>query len=186
MIYRKYCKRIMDFALSGIGILILGIPMIAISICILISEGTPVIYKQVRAGYMGKPFKIYKFRTMINNADKAGTSTKEGDPRITNIGNFLRRTSLDELPQLFNVLKGEMSIVGYRPDVVRDDDCYDNKKWTVKPGITGYAQVNGRSTISLEQLEYWENKYPDDISLFVDIMIMIKTIGVVLKREDSN
>ena len=168
-------------------LIILVIPMALVSICILVSEGSPVIFRQIRVGKEGRRFIIYKFRTMIRNADKLGPkSTSDNDTRITKIGQFLRRTSLDELPQLFNVIKGEMSFIGYRPDVVRDGDTYTEPKYKVKPGITGYAQVNGRSSLTIEELDYWENKYIEDIGFVADVKIFLKTIKSVLDKSGAN
>ena len=124
---------------------------------------------------------------MIKNADKVGPlSTLNNDNRITKIGKILRKTSLDELPQLFNVLNGTMSLIGYRPDVFRDEDDYNDIKYTLKPGITGYAQVNGRSSLTGEQKLNWERKYVKDISFSTDIKILLKTIEIVLFRKGVN
>lgn len=184
--YSKYVKRIMDLILSLIITIVISPILLVVGIAILIDSGRPIIYKQTRVGKAGTKFTIYKFRTMVNGADKQGTSTKKNDARITKVGAFLRKTSLDELPQLFNVIKGEMSLVGFRPDVPRDSDNYSLKKWEVKPGITGYAQVNGRSNLTIEKSAYWEEKYATDIGIWTDIKILLKTVKVVFSGSGSN
>lgn len=155
------------------------------------SEG-PVFFKQERLGKNGKVFKIIKFRTMIDNAEQIGTGviTFENDPRITKVGSFLRKTSLDELPQLINVLKGDMSIVGPRPPVpyhpkkYEEYSEYEKKRFNVKPGITGYAQVNGRNNLTWEQRINMDVYYVDNRSFLLDLKIIILTMVKVLKRED--
>ena len=157
------------------------------AVLIVVKDGFPIIYKQQRAGKNGKPFYIYKFRTMIKNADKVGPMyTGEKDPRITKVGNFLRKTSLDEIPQIFNVLKGDMCFVGYRPDVLKQEDVTTLKKYLLKPGITGLAQVHGRSLLSKEEKSYWEDLYPYVVSLKCDIGIILKTIYQVILRTGTN
>lgn len=185
-IYARFVKRLIDIIVALILLIVISPILLIISIAIIIGSGKPIIYKQTRVGQYGKHFTIYKFRTMINGADKSGTSTKQNDVRVTAIGKFLRKTSLDELPQLLNVIKGDMSLVGFRPDVPREATDYSQKKWSVKPGITGYAQVNGRSSLTLDRLIFWESKYAEDISFATDVKILIKTVGVVLKKSDSN
>lgn len=185
-IYARYVKRIIDLITSLISIIILIPLFLIISFLIFVDSGKPMIYKQQRVGKNGKKFIIYKFRTMINGADKFGTSTKDGDSRVTKIGRLLRKTSLDELPQLFNVLKGDMSIIGFRPDVEREDDDYDEKKYLCRPGITGMAQVNGRSNITIDELHYWESYYSDNVSLLLDLKIFFKTFAVVLGSRGTN
>lgn len=183
--YAKYIKRFLDIVVSVLGIVVISPFLLIIAAAIIISSGTPIVYKQIRVGKNGNKFEIFKFRTMINGADKQGTSTQKNDSRITGIGKILRKTSLDELPQLINVIKGQMSLIGFRPDVPRDTSDFSQKKWCVKPGITGYAQVNGRSAITLEKLSYWENRYADDISFMTDVKILLKTVSVVLRKADS-
>ena len=161
--------------------------LLIIGIAIAVSSGFPVIYRQKRMGKGYKEFTIYKFRTMVKNADKIGpTSTVAGDARITKIGKVLRKSSLDELPQLFNILKGDMSLIGYRPDVYREGQDPTNKKYLVRPGITGYAQVNGRSSLTQEKKIFWEEKYIEDISFVTDIQIILDTIKVVIMKNNTN
>lgn len=185
--YKSFGKPLIDRFFASIGIVVLLPVFIIISFLIFLDDGFPIIYKQLRVGKNAKGFYIYKFRTMIKNADKVGPlSTSKNDERITNIGKFLRKTSLDELPQLFNVLNGTMSLIGYRPDVFRDEDDYKDIKYTLKPGITGYAQVNGRSSLANEQKLNWERKYVKDISFLIDIKILFKTFEIVLLRKGVN
>lgn len=185
--YKSFGKPMIDRFLAFIGIVVLLPVFIIIGFLIFLDDGFPIIYKQLRVGKNAKGFYIYKFRTMIKNADKVGPlSTANNDERITNIGKFLRKTSLDELPQLFNVLNGTMSLIGYRPDVFRDDTNYSDSKYTLKPGITGYAQVNGRSSLTSGQKLYWEKKYVNDISFITDIKILVKTIEIVILKKGVN
>lgn len=186
MIYARYIKRCLDFALAVILSIVLIPIWFIISVAIVINSGRPIIYKQIRRGQFGQNFAIYKFRTMVNGADKEGTSTRYGDPRITPIGKFLRKTSLDELPQLLNVIRGNMSLVGFRPDVPNEDDDLTRDKWNVRAGITGYAQVNGRSNLTLEEVRYWEDKYAREITFILDLKILLKTVTVLLKKEGTN
>lgn len=188
MIYKNHIKRSLDFLVGVLILVLLWWLMIIVAIIILCTDGRPVLFKQERIGQFGKPFSIYKFRTMVRNAESIGArSTSQNDSRITSIGRFLRKTSLDELPQVFNLIKGDMSLVGYRPGVFEnyEDSDFKSGMFNVKPGITGYAQVNGRSSLSLEDKRAWEMKYVNDISFFTDIKIMFKTVAVVLKRSNS-
>lgn len=189
MIYRKFLKRFFDLLL-GISFLLLFWWLLAIiALIILFTDGRPVLFKQERIGMHGQPFNIYKFRTMVKNAEQIGTrSTSNNDPRITPIGHFLRRTSLDELAQVVNIIKGNMSLVGYRPGVKENytEEDYKSGMFNVKPGITGYAQINGRSSLEVQDARKWELKYVKDISFFTDIKILLKTVGIVLKRSGTN
>ena len=185
--YKTFFKPLIDKLLAFGGIVFLFPVFIIVSFFIVMDDGFPVMYKQLRVGQNAKGFYIYKFRTMIKNADKIGPlSTSTNDNRITKIGKFLRKSSLDELPQLFNVLNGTMSLIGYRPDVFRDKVDYSDVKYTLKPGITGYAQVNGRSSLTSEQKLNWERKYVKDISFSTDIKILLKTVEIVIKKKFSN
>ena len=179
-----FIKRLFDFIVSFFA-LIFFLPIFAIiSILIMFESGFPIIYKQKRVGKNGKIFKIYKFRTMIHNADKKGPLiTRENDNRITFLGNFLRRTSLDELPQFINVLKGEMSLVGPRPEVIPIVKKY--KDWQkevlkIKPGITGLAQISGRQELSINTKLKMDLYYIENYSFLFDLEIILKTIVVVL------
>ncbi len=186
-LYAKVLKSILDLFFAILFVLLFWWIYVICGFAVFLSSGSPVFFKQIRVGKDGKQFKILKYRTMINGADKIGsTSTLTNDSRITKIGNILRKTSLDELPQIFNIILGQMSFVGFRPDVPHDNDDYTNDKYRVKPGITGLAQVNGRSSLKPEEKLYYENKYPKIISLKEDVLIIVKTVVSVLKRSGTN
>lgn len=190
--YDKYIKRIIDITFSMLLTFFLLIPFILISVSIRIGSKGPVIFKQERLGKNGKVFKIYKFRTMIDNAENIGTglSTYEGDPRVTRVGSLLRKTSLDEIPQLFNVIKGDMSLVGPRPPVPtipRKFNEYNRKqlmRFKVRPGITGYAQVKGRNSLSWDERIEFDIKYVEKQSVILDFHILFLTAIKVFKKED--
>ncbi len=152
----------------------------------LTSRGNP-IYGQIRIGKGCKHFTLYKFRSMVVDADKHGFQTQEGDSRITPIGRFLRKTSIDELPQLFNVLKGDMSLVGPRPDTPMQESNYLPADWqlrhTVRPGITGLAQVNGRSNIGTEERLAHDLHYARQHGFFMDMKILLKTAMIALGKD---
>jgi len=182
-------KRFFDFTVSLLVILALLPVFLIIGIIIAIDAGNPVIYKQYRVGKDNKLFYIYKFRTMKNNTRLAATKDlTEADSVITKSGRILRKTSLDELPQLFNVLKGDMSFVGPRPLIPEEKEIRQIRKdygiYSVRPCITGWAQVNGRDMLSDEEKALFDKEYIDKQSLIFDIKIMIKTVMVVLKREN--
>ena len=185
--YVNFGKPLLDSILVLIFLLLFWWVFILCAIAIIADDGWPVIYKQIRVGQFGKQFGIYKFRSMVKQADKIGpTSTADNDSRITRSGQFLRKTSLDELPQLYNILKGDMSLVGYRPDVVHDNDDYSKIKYLLKPGITGFAQVNGRSQLTLEERDKWESLYPYKVSFLTDMGILLKTVLIVINRKGTN
>lgn len=178
-------KRSFDLLVSIILLVILIIPILVVSLMIYISMGKPIMFKQKRPGLKGKPFFIYKFRTMTNEKDKNGELLPD-HLRMTSIGRFIRKLSLDELPQLFNVLKGDISLVGPRPLLMEYLPLYNEnqaRRHNVKPGITGWAQVNGRNAISWEEkfdLDVW---YVDHKSFWLDMKILFKTFFKVIKRE---
>ncbi|WP_274364317.1 sugar transferase [Paenibacillus thermotolerans] len=199
-----FSKRAIDIVGSLFGLIIFSPILLALSIMIIFSDlGGPVFFSQNRIGLKGKMFKIYKFRTMVSNAEERLLSDPElykkyvennyklepsEDPRITKIGRFLRRTSLDELPQLFNVLKGEMSLVGPRPVVREELEEYKEKTsqfLSVKPGITGYWQVCGRSGVGYPERVDLEIFYVSNQSFIFDIKIILKTIIQVIKRQGA-
>jgi lipopolysaccharide/colanic/teichoic acid biosynthesis glycosyltransferase len=174
---------------------------VVIAICIKMDTPGPVFFIQKRVGYRGQEFWLFKFRSMYKDADKMkqqllAHSERKGplfkmknDPRITRVGKFLRRTSLDELPQLFNVLIGNMSLVGPRPHLpseVAEYQKHHRLLFTIKPGITGMAQVNGRSGLDFEDEVRFDLSYIQNWSLFLDIYIILKTIVVVLRREHAD
>ncbi|EIW00673.1 sugar transferase [Thermoanaerobacter siderophilus] len=178
-------KRLIDIFVSFFLLIVLSPLLIIISLVILVTMGPPVIFKQERPGFKGRPFTIYKFRTMTNEKDEYGNLLPD-EKRLTKIGKFLRTTSLDELPELFNVLKGDMSLVGPRPLLMEYLNYYTEeqmRRHDVKPGITGWAQVNGRNSLSWEEkfkLDVW---YVDNWSLWLDFKILFLTLIKVIKRE---
>lgn len=184
--YRKFGKRALDLILTIPGLILL-IPFFAlIAIAIKLDSTGSIFFRQQRIGLHGKVFHALKFRTMFMHAPDRGVRVKnvKKDPRVTRVGAFLRRWSLDELPQLVNVLKGEMSLVGPRPDrVFRLPEYTERRKrrLLMKPGITGLAQVNGRNAIPWEERYELDIAYVDNWSLWLDAKILIETLGVVLK-----
>lgn len=187
--YVRYAKRVLDILCAGCALIILSPLLLFITIAIATGDGFPILYKQQRIGMGGQPFWIYKFRSMVRDADKIGpTTTALGDKRITKLGAILRATSLDELPQLINILKGDMSLVGYRPGVAADyrREDYEIGLFSIRPGLTGYVQVNGRSELSTVEGRQWELRYVRDISLKTDIKIVLQTIKVVLFKKGVN
>ncbi len=187
-------KRVIDFFGSLIGIVIISPVLIIIALAIKLTSKGPVLFKQERLGKNGKVFKIYKFRTMVVNAEKIGdrlTVKNESDNRITNIGRILRRTSLDELPQLINVLVGEMSLVGPRPPVTYFPyDGYESypdwakKRFIMKPGITGLSQITVRNSVPWNKRIIVDNQYIDRFNLWLDIKILFKTFLRIFKSEN--
>lgn len=182
-------KRLFDFVTSLFAIILLSPVMIIVSILIKKDDKGPVLFKQKRGGYKQKHFEIYKFRTMVLNAENIGLGykTEENDPRITKVGNTLRKYSLDELPQLFNVVKGDMSIVGPRPALPVQTDRYNEyqkKRLDVRPGITGLAQVNGRNSLTWDERIKWDVEYSEKRSFMFDIKILMKTVIILFKKED--
>lgn len=185
-IYEKYIKRILDFTLSLIALICLSPILLIVAILVRIKLGSPVIFKQKRPGKNEKIFTLYKFRTMTDEKDDNGDLLPDSQ-RLTKFGKFLRSTSLDELPELINIIKGEMAIVGPRPLLVKYLPLYNEKqkhRHDVRPGLTGYAQVNGRNAISWEEKFEDDLKYIENITLINDIKIILKTIKKVIKRND--
>lgn len=183
--YAKYFKRILDFLLSLIAIIILLPVLLIVAILVRIKLGSPVIFKQERPGKNEKIFTLYKFRTMTDKKDENGNLLPDSE-RLTKFGKTLRSTSLDELPELFNILKGDMAIVGPRPLLVEYLPLYNREqkhRHDVRPGLTGLAQVNGRNTISWEEKFKEDIEYIRNITLKNDLKIILKTVGKVLKRE---
>lgn len=182
-------KRIFDFTVSLLMLIILSPVFLIVSILILFDAGAPVIFKQYRVGKDNKLFYVYKFRTMKNNTRNTSTDDlKEAESRITKSGRILRKTSLDELPQLFNILIGNMSFVGPRPLIPEEKEIRKLRAeygvFSVKPGMTGLAQVNGRDMLSIEEKALFDKEYVEKQSFWFDIKIMFKTVIVVLKREN--
>lgn len=184
--YRKYVKRLLDIIMAAAGIIVLSPVMMVTAFLVRVKLGSPVIFKQKRPGKNEKIFEMYKFRSMTDERDQDGNLLPD-EVRLTEFGKKLRATSLDELPELFNILKGDMSVVGPRPQLVRDMvfmSSKQRKRHEVLPGLTGLAQVNGRNKISWEEKLSWDLKYVNHISLRTDLSIVVKTIIKVLKREN--
>ena len=184
--YRKYIKRLLDFILSLIAIIILSPILLIVAILVRIKLGSPVIFKQKRPGLHERLFTLYKFRTMTDQKDEQGNLLPD-EIRLTKFGKLLRSTSLDELPELFNILKGDMAIVGPRPQLVRDMVFMTNnqrKRHSVRQGLTGLAQVNGRNNITWEEKINYDLQYIDKITFINDCKIILNTILKVFKRED--
>lgn len=196
--YYKVVKRAADIVLSGGALVILSPLMLGAAIAIMIEDGRPVIYAAPREGLDGRPFKMFKFRSMYRDAEsklkdllkeneQTGPAFKiENDPRITRVGDFIRRTSIDELPQLINIIKGEMSIVGPRAiQRTKDYTPHEAQRLLVKPGLTCYWQVMGRSRIDWEDWVELDLDYIQDMSIWTDIKIIARTFGAVLKGDGS-
>lgn len=179
--YEKYVKRLLDVVLSFMAIIILSPVMIITAVLVRIRLGSPVIFRQRRPGKNEKIFHMYKFRSMTDNKDSKGNLLPD-EKRLTGFGKRLRASSLDELPELFNILKGDMSIVGPRPLLVQYLPLYNarqRRRHEVRPGFTGLAQVNGRNSISWEDKFEWDVQYVDSISFLRDCKIIFKTIKTV-------
>ena len=184
--YAKYIKRVLDLILSLMALIILMPLMIIIAILVRIKLGSPVIFKQERPGKNEKIFTLYKFRTMTNKKDENDNLLPD-EKRLTKFGKILRSTSLDELPELFNILKGDMSIVGPRPLAVQYLPYYTNEerhRHDVRPGLTGLAQIHGRNLLNWEDRFKYDINYTKDITVLKDLNIILKTIIKVFKRED--
>ena len=184
--YAKYIKRILDLILSLMALILLMPLMIIIGILVRINLGSPIIFKQKRPGKNEKVFTLYKFRTMTDKRDIDGNLLPD-EYRLTKFGKFLRSTSLDELPELINIIKGDMAIVGPRPLLVEYLPYYteeEKHRHDVRPGLTGLAQVNGRNTISWEEKLKYDTEYIKQISFYSDLKIIFKTIKKTIKRKD--
>lgn len=187
-LYCKLIKRFMDFLIAALSIIIFSPLLIILAILVRVKLGGPVIFKQERPGLNGKVFKLYKFRTMTDAKDENG-NLLDDEYRLTSFGKKLRSTSLDELPELYNILKGDMSIVGPRPLLVKYLPLYNDeqkRRHDVRPGLTGLAQVSGRNAITWTEKFNKDIEYVDNISLGLDISIFFKTIYCVLKKEGIN
>jgi len=188
MIYQKFLKRPMDFCLSLIAIIVLSPLFVVLAIMVRKKLGSPVLFKQERPGLNEKIFVMYKFRTMTDHKDNNGDLLPD-EQRLTKFGNFLRSTSLDELPELFNVLRGDMAVIGPRPLLIKYLPLYNaqqKRRHQVRPGLSGLAQVNGRNAISWEEKFELDIRYVNSISFIGDIKIIFKTFKKVFKREGIN
>lgn len=183
--YKRFVKRCLDFVLSLASLIILSPVLLLVAILVRCRLGSPILFKQERPGLHEKIFCMYKFRTMTDAKDADGNLLPD-EVRLTKFGKLLRSTSLDELPELFNILKGDMAIVGPRPLLVQYLPRYNerqHRRHDVRPGFTGLAQVNGRNSISWQEKFEWDVKYVEQVSFWTDVKIIAKTVGVVLKRD---
>lgn len=186
--YRMFGKRLIDLALTVAATVVLSPLLVLLAILIWYAQGAPVFFLQHRPGLRGQPFRLYKFRTMTNSRDAQGNLMPDAE-RLTPLGSFLRSASLDELPELWNVLAGHMSLVGPRPLLMQYLDRYtpeQARRHEVRPGITGWAQVNGRNALTWEQKFAMDVWYVDHLSLWLDLKIMALTAWKILKREGIN
>lgn len=184
--YRKYIKRLLDIIISLCGILVLSPVYLILGAVIRVKLGSPVIFKQERPGKNGKLFYLYKFRSMNNNRDEKGELLPD-EARLTSFGRKLRSTSLDELPELWNILKGDMSLAGPRPLLVKYLPWYTEEEMhrhDVRPGLTGLAQVNGRNTLGWEERFAYDLEYVRHLSFLMDLKIVVMTVGKVLRHSD--
>ncbi len=187
-VYRKFFKRVLDLILSLCALIVLSPVLLTVTILVRLKLGSPVIFRQARPGRNERIFTLYKFRTMTDEKDASGELLPD-EIRLTNFGRFLRSTSIDELPELWNIFRGDMSIVGPRPLLVQYLPLYNaeqKRRHLVRPGLTGWAQVNGRNAISWEEKFELDTFYVDRLSLFLDIKIIWLTIINVIKREGIN
>lgn len=197
----KFFKRVIDVVCSLVGLLVLSPVLIIISILIKLESDGPIIFSQDRIGYRGQKFKMYKFRSMVVNAEELKKKLAEqnemsgpmfkmkNDPRVTKIGKFIRKTSIDELPQLINILKGEMSLVGPRPSLpkeVKEFEPWMMERLEVKPGLTCYWQVSGRNDIDFEDWMKLDIKYVRERSFFLDMKLIFKTFFVLFGDEHAS
>lgn len=184
-IYQKYVKRILDFVISLCAGIILSPVFLIVAVLVRVKLGSPVIFKQERPGRDEKIFRLYKFRSMTDEKDENGQLLPD-EVRLNHFGKLLRSTSLDELPELWNIIKGDMSIVGPRPLLVSYLPLYNSrqkKRHEVRPGLTGLAQVNGRNAISWEEKFELDVSYVENLSFLTDFRIFFKTIYSVIRRE---
>lgn len=183
--YEKCIKRPQDFCCALLAFIVLSPVLLVVAVLVRTKLGSPILFKQERPGLNGKIFRLYKFRTMTSETDENGELLPD-EVRLTNFGKMLRSTSLDELPELINILKGDMAVVGPRPLLVRYLPRYNEhqaRRHEVRPGFTGYAQVNGRNTISWEEKFDLDVQYVDNITFSGDWKIIFKTVKTVLLRE---
>jgi lipopolysaccharide/colanic/teichoic acid biosynthesis glycosyltransferase len=188
MFYRGLGKRVLDVGFAGLTLAFLSPLLILVALLIKLTSRGPVFYVQERIGKDGRPFQFIKFRTMVVGAEEQGTGilTLRDDPRVTKVGRVLRRFSLDELPQLWNVLRGEMSLVGPRPGLdyqVQQYTAFQRRRLTVLPGISGWAQVNGRNAITWDERIKRDVEYIERLSFALDMQILLRTFAAVLRSE---
>lgn len=187
----KVIKRLMDIIISLLGLIALSPLLLGVTVAIKLDSQGPVIFQQERLGLWGKKFRILKFRSMFVDAEKSGVYEVKGDKRVTRVGRLIRRTSIDELPQFINIIKGDMSIIGprpvltYHPWPLEEYSTIQKKRFYVRPGVTGWAQVNGRKDVPWEKRLDYDVEYVDKLSLTMDIKIFFLTIIKVLTMKDN-
>lgn len=184
--YRRYGKRILDILVSGLALILLSPLLLLVALLVRVLLGGPVIFRQSRAGKSKRAFTIYKFRTMTNACDSQGNLLSDSE-RLTSFGKFLRASSLDELPELWNIFVGDMSLVGPRPLLLRYNDSYsqrESQRFELLPGLTGWAQINGRNTVAWDERLELDVHYVENCSLALDLTILFKTVFKVLRREN--
>lgn len=181
----------MDIVISLLGVIVTSPILIITAIAIKLESKGPIIFKQERLGVSGKIFKIYKFRSMCVGAEKGGVYESKNDSRVTRVGKFIRKTSIDELPQFFNILKGDMSLIGPRPTLTYHPWPYkeyteiQKQRFNVRPGVTGWAQVNGRKEVPWDKRLEYDVEYVNNLSFKMDMNIFMKTIYKVLMMKDN-
>ena len=192
-LYRSIIKRGLDLLLSFLALVLLSPVFLVTALAVLLESGRPVIFRQDRIGYKGKVFRMYKFRSMVQNAEHTGSGvySEEGDERVTKVGRVLRALSIDELPQVINIIKGDMSLIGPRPPLTYHPwtiDKYTTEQlhmFDVRPGITGWAQINGRKAVEWHRRIELNNWYVDHLSFPLDCKILFTTVYKVLSRADN-
>ena len=195
--FYEFVKRIMDIGCSLLALILLAPVLLITIIAIYIDDPGPVLFKQIRVGRDGRRFKIWKFRSMKKNAEELkaqlmeqnqdhGANFKiENDPRITRVGRFIRRTSIDELPQLVNILKGDMAVIGPRPFIESEQECLPNDRLTVKPGLSCYWQIGGKNNLSMREQIELDRKYVEERSVIVDVKIIFLTMKMVVGNKNE-
>jgi len=187
-VYRRFGKRAFDVCCACIALIIIGPVLLVVSLLVRIFLGTPVLFRQTRPGFRAQPFSILKFRTMKDTRNASGDLLPDAD-RLTGFGRFLRTTSLDELPELLNVIHGDLSLVGPRPLLTQYLSRYtpeQMRRHQVRPGVTGWAQVNGRNAVDWEEKFAFDVWYVDHLSFSLDVKILFRTVGKVLRRDGIN
>ena len=186
----SYLKRFADFILSALGLVVLFLPLLFVMLIIYIDDPGPIFFSQYRVGLGGRHFKMYKFRSMRIDAPSELSTAEVQNPYacITRVGKIIRKYSIDELPQLYNVLVGDMSLVGPRPLILKEQDMHDLRNqygvYSVRPGLTGFAQINGRDLVTTEQKVYWDVKYLREYGFTTDLKIVLGTIPKILSHAD--
>ncbi|MDO4514029.1 MAG: sugar transferase [Lachnospiraceae bacterium] len=186
MIYRRFVKRLLDICISGIALIILSPVLLIVAVLVRVKLGSPVIFHQERPGLREKIFTLCKFRTMTDERDENGELLPDS-VRLTSFGSFLRKSSLDELPELWNIFRGDMSLIGPRPLLVSYLPWYTEReklRHTVRPGLTGLAQVSGRNFIEWDKRLEKDVEYVEQLSFWMDLKVLVKTIQVILAKDD--